>query len=595
MSLFSVLMFAQPTLTKKSLETSPVVSNLIISTAAGSKNMIRQSGFVQTGNYTVEVKAKIGATNSRGLDIEAQDAARKGFRYSIGANGLFDFNDASTPATINGTTNSDDFHTFRYAVEGTNVHIYRDKVFLSTKAINNPLTKEDVMVEMDGGFETTNALTNWTGSQTLVTSDFHSGAKSVQLISTDQTTRFASYTINGLKPGAEYALSFWTKYLVKSVNAADLRYDIQFGYYVGATFNVVNADILSAVTALPVTSMIAVDAIWTQVSRSFVVPINATVAIIRFAGKTGTATYLVDDFSLIQGKDIITPVGSNIAANSGFETWTLAAYPDGWLQNNLANSRVTTTKETTVVNGGSFALKLTTPAAATAGAAYNGGVLQTLPDVPSQYDRYTLSFDAQNDHPDVDNSGAQYAMVTFQELNSATPVVTTFTTYVIPTSTTFKTYTLTYDVKTADCTSFKVGFFIRNIKTGWTKYTLYLDNVTLTKQTSSYTNFLDYGKAAFFPAADLNIEYLNYDLTGAYAPDGTTLVNNSGVENIHVISKDGNLHIINAPQLSQILVFATDGRIVYKGSNPIISVNKGNYIVKIITAEKVENFRFTNI
>lgn len=574
----SLTIMAQPSLTKKSLETDPTVTNVQITTLSGARSMIREAGFAPTGDYTIEVKSKIGATNSRGLDIEAQTANQKGFRYSIAPTSLINNNDITAPAVLNSEDNSTDFETFRFAVEGDNVHVYRNKAFVSTQTLANPLPKEDLMVEMDGSFETANAMVNWSGTQTLVTEGARTGNQTVQLVSTDALTRFASYTINGLKAGAVYNLSFWTKYLVKSVNAADLLYDIQFGYYDGATFIPVNADIQTAVTALPNTSTDPAAAVWTQISRTIVVPVNATVAIIRFAGKVGTVTYLVDDFSLTQAEDIIIPVGGNVLTNNSFETWTLSTYPDDWLQTNLTNAKVVASQATNASDGSS-ALKLVRTGPANKNG--NGGVIQTIPGTFQQFDRYTMTFEALNEHPDngVVN-GPQCAYVSFKETNSTSAV--TWTIYVIPTTYSYKTFTLNYDVKTADCVKLELSFTIRNLITGGTTYALYVDNVNLTKQTSNYTSYLDYGKAAFYPVADLNVEYLNYDLTGAYAPEtnGTGVTGNY-LDDINVFSADSHIQLQKVPANASILVYRVDGGLCYKGSDTEISLPKGMYIVKI--------------
>jgi hypothetical protein len=586
MPLLSLTIIAQPSLTKKSLETSPAVTNVQITTESGARNLIREAGFTPSGDYTIEVKSKIGANNTRGLDIEAQTANQKGFRYSIAPASLINNNDITAPAVLNSEDNATDFETFRFAVEGDNVHIYRNKTFVSTQTVANPLPKEDLMVEMDGGFETANAMANWSGTQTLVTEGARTGSQAVQLVSTDLTTRFANYTINGLKPGAEYTLSFWTKYLEKSVNAARLRYDIQFGYYDGVTFIPVNADLHTDVTAMPDNSTLHDDAIWTEISRTFVVPVNATIAILRFAGRAGTVTYLVDDFSLTQAEDIITPVGSNVLTNNSFETWTLSTSPDDWADTNLNYSKVAASQSTNATNGSS-ALKLVRSGAALSPAAANGGVIQTIPGTFAQNDRYTLTFDALNEHPDnAVVNGAQNAYISFKE-TSYTSVIT-WTIYVIPTSATYKTFTLNYDVKTADCATLDMSFTIRNYKTGATAYALYVDNVNLTKQTSSYTSFLDYGKAAFYPAGNLDIEYLNYDLTGAYAPEtsGTSLAGNN-IDGINVFSADSHIQVRNAPADAFMQVYRIDGRLCYKGTETEISLPKGMYIVKIQSSKGI--------
>ena len=527
------LMAVEPTLTVKDLSSSPaIVLGAPITTATGAKNLIRSAAVIPTSNYTVEVRAKVGATNTRGLDIETQDANRKGFRLAIGATGLFDYNNAATPTTISSNTNSDSYHTFRYAVEGTNVHTYRDGTYLSTQAINNPVTKEDLGVEMDGGFETANAMTNWSGGQyalgTSPTISAHSGSQAVTLQSWNTTSWFASYTINGLRPNTGYDLAYWVKFITKSAVAANQRFDLQLGYYDGSTFIRVNApDEFNPVNGLPTNTTDAALATWTQYHKYFQTPPNATVAILKFCGWTGTAKNIIDDITLTQANDnsTISSQGSNLLLIPGFEgAWggtgadAYTTYPTSWgsWRTNIASTKLGLAISSDVTEG-SKATKLFI----NANTAVNttralGSYGQQIAASPNE--RYLLTFDAKSTFPTTIPAFAQ-----IDEVSSGDVLLKTSISKPIPITGAYQSYSIDYTTLNPSCAKLRVSFEAYYIIDATNSYELIVDNTSLKKQTTTFTPYLDYGKAAFYPAGDIDIAYINYDLTGAFSPQNNVI------------------------------------------------------------------------
>ena len=212
--IFSVtLMATAPTLPTKDLSTSPVIGSSIINYAAGTRNMNDDVAFSPTGNYTFEVKAKLLSTALKGLVLEARNSARVGFRIAINSNGIENLgalNYANEIAATNLNALANDastYHTFRFAVEGTNVHIYRDGVYITTTTTEG-IYNDDLLKDNNGNFESAD-VSMWnfvTAGQGLTTAvgEFRTGNAALKLVNVGTTTVQSSLTIKGWKPTTTY-------------------------------------------------------------------------------------------------------------------------------------------------------------------------------------------------------------------------------------------------------------------------------------------------------------------------------------------------------------------------------------------------------
>ncbi|MDL2241378.1 T9SS type A sorting domain-containing protein, partial [Bacteroidales bacterium OttesenSCG-928-L03] len=102
-----------------------------INAAGGSKD-IHNLEFAPSGDYSVEVSARVSVAEDRGLDIEARDGYGKGFRTSMNQETFrFTAPFSSDLASLSKTDNRET-QVVRYAVEGEKVHIYQNKQYLKS-------------------------------------------------------------------------------------------------------------------------------------------------------------------------------------------------------------------------------------------------------------------------------------------------------------------------------------------------------------------------------------------------------------------------------------------------------------------------------
>lgn len=571
------LLAENPELPKKILDQNPVISNIQITTPYGQRLLTRDSGFTPTGDYTIEVKVKVDASNTRGLDLNIQDADRKGLRYAIGANGIFDYQNIPAPVALSEALNSDDFHLFRLAVIGDKVHIYRDGEFVCTQTIQAGLPKEDMMIEMDGDFETIDGLANWTGMQfgpTTAEGTVYSGTTALTLQSRNATGWFANYNINGLKPNTAYSLSYWLKFLNRNTANGNQRFDLKLGYYdeSGSFVRVNGLDDWNPMAGTPGNTMDPALATWGQNIKYFHTSTNVTNAIFSICGWNGTnVKNAIDNFSLVQVSDDATYsfADENLLINGNFDDGL-----EGWTGNNIGQKMALSE-----IIGADKSLRMYTDGTAVNVVNQSGNYSQIIKNI-EEGDVFQLTFDAKSTFDNVRPS-----KVEIEELSSTGGTLRTVNSLAIPVGDDFNSYTLQHTVMNPACKQLKVSvwaYYFKGAATGES----YFDNLVLKKASNISTQpYLDYGKAFYFPEANIDIAYLNYDLSGAYAP--VNIVNGleeSVQDHIFAHSENGSIIIQNMPEQATLRVYSMNGVLLYQGNKSEIALQKGCYIIDVSTS-----------
>lgn len=125
--------------------------------------------FNPTGDYSLEVKAKVNSVVGRGLDIDTRSAGGMGFRTSLDGNGLSFTSPLNTPLALS-TSNNIEEQTFRYAVKGNTVHIYQNGAHIGSKALVTSKDINDSNVEVDPVVvKGPNLMSNWSNTTGLPT------------------------------------------------------------------------------------------------------------------------------------------------------------------------------------------------------------------------------------------------------------------------------------------------------------------------------------------------------------------------------------------------------------------------------------------
>ena len=151
-------------------------------------------------SYTLEVVAKVNAATGRGLDIEARNAARKGWRLSLDALNL---NTSSTLTAARAMTisRSSEEHTIRVAVKNDSAHIYQNGAYIETQALADIKDiANGTEVTNVSNFTTPSLIPNWAGiapNNTGKPSDYgwgYTGTTVTNLFSTANGTSGSRYT-----------------------------------------------------------------------------------------------------------------------------------------------------------------------------------------------------------------------------------------------------------------------------------------------------------------------------------------------------------------------------------------------------------------
>jgi len=582
---FLSLLAVEPSLTTKDLSTSPVIGSTMINYAAGTRRMNNDVAFSPTGNYTVEIKAKLLSTAVKGLLLEARNSSRVGFRMAITSNGInnlsaLNYTNETNPVAVNSDANdAATYHTFRFAVEGTNVHIYRDGVYISSTTTEG-IYKDDLLKDNNGNFESVDvSMWNFVAAGqglTSVAGQFRTGASAMKLVNIGTTNVQSSLTIKGLKPSTAYALSFYAKYLSKTVNKGNMKYEIKLGSLDGLGNFVKNSGIASNnLVGNPTSSMDASLATWTLNGAQFTTGLADSVVVLDISGWNGDNTYVIDDMVLNEVET--TPstgatIGSNLVSNGDFATDA-----SGWLAGSWPLGNVTwaaTADELSNPTGGQLQIK------DVAWAGPNNGTYSKSVDVmPNK----TYKLSAKTSQKVVGTrsvklvDGVANVSTDYTTVAAVAPA-TNLTTYYINTTPILTTGPAS--------TSLSMQFSTRTGHTASPSVIMTLDDVVLQEYEATFPTYLNYGKAYQSEALNVDIAYINYDLTGAYAPNnGTTSLTNSNKKLI-VSVVNGKLNVKGVNAGDKVQVFNSLGMIILStlakdGANQFELKAKGVMVVKV--------------
>jgi len=143
-------------------------------------------------------------------------------------------------------------------------------------------------------------------------------------------------------------------------------------------------------------------------------------------------------------------------------------------------------------------------------------------------------------------------------------------------------------------TSLSMQFTTRTGHTASPSVIMTLDDVVLQEYEATFPSYLSYGKAYQSEAANFDIAYINYDLTGAYAPVNLSTDLSEMKNKLTVINSDGTLKIsgVKAGDLIEVYNFVgikTAQMIAHDGENQlqlkskgVMFVKSGNYTTKVI-------------
>ena len=573
------LMGVEPSLTKKDLSTSPVITPTVLNYAVGTRKMTPNTSFIPTGDYTVEVKAKILSSAVKGLMLETRNSARSGFRMAINSNGVenlgaLNYSNETSPVSVNSTMNdAATYHTFRFAVEGTNVHIYRDGVYV-TSTTTEGIYNDNLLKDNNGNFESTD-VTMWnfvTAGQGITTTagEFRTGTGAMKLVNVGTTTVQSSLTINGLKPGTTYSLSFYAKYLSKTLTKGNMRYELKLGNYDGGGAFVKNSSSTNNnLYGSPTSSLDANLAIWTLNGNQFTTGATDSVAVLDISGWNGDNTYVIDDMVLNEIEATPTTgaaVGSNIMTNGDFATdatgWSAGVWPLGAIVWSAANGGQLQIKEASwvVASNGTYS----TPITVSPNNCYKLSAKISQRATGSRAIRLV--------------DGTAYTSTSYDVVAAVAPA-TNLTTYYDVTTPAFTTGPTT--------TSLNMQFTTRtNSSTGTPAVVMTLDDVVLQEYEATFPTYLSYGKAYQSEALNVDVAYINYDLTGAFAPQNPSTSFANYNKKLIISALDGKLNIKGLNAGDKVEVFNSLGMkiltaVAKEGDNQFELNAKGVLVVKV--------------
>ena len=486
----------EPQLPAKDLSVNKKLKNYELKASEGYVHALdfKNLSIDTASGFTVELKARLNDTTARGIDFEARNGARKGFRFSAGKKGIVSLTNGTALYVSDSTAVSDSMHIYRFASKGNQVHVYLDGVYQGSSSLSL-LEKEELLTRYNPGFEEPD-LSMWllADGQPGITSsngEFRNGTKAMKLVSNDQSA-VAAFTVKGLKPATEYGFTFWTKGIVMGGN---MRFQITQGYFDTAGEFVQNStsewnEIKPATTA------------WRMYGKSFTTAQSDDVVVIRFLGWNSSNTIVIDDLGLIENEStpvVGNPKGPNLIANS-----TFSSNIDGWPATGLGWPLGTAQWSST--NGGQLQVK-----EGAWGNNYDGAYSVTVPVTPGS--TYKLSAKtSQFITPPAGTyryirlvDGAAKVEKSYSPSGGLSSYLTT-TTPPLTVGNTSTAVTMQFTTKTQ-----------HNSATA-AKVVMTLDDVVLQEYEAVFPSFISLGKLSGQGAMSLDIEYMNYDITGAYAP-----------------------------------------------------------------------------
>ena len=136
---------------------------------------------------------------------------------------------------------------------------------------------------------------------------------------------------------------------------------------------------------------------------------------------------------------------------------------------------------------------------------------------------------------------------------------------------------------------------------GW--FNFYIDDIALYKEETTIPfeggvdSYLFFGKSTGTQAADVEIEYVAVDNTGAHAPDsGSSIDNLDAGNNMNISTSNGNL-IFEATNPASVQIYNVSGMLVSKldvQTSKTVTLPKGVYIVKAVSNGNTETYKVRN-
>lgn len=567
----------EPTLPQKDIRPEPAVAEYTLYKPAGVRAVKTDTLFKPTGDYTVEIKARFLSTAVKGFFIETRDGARKGIRVALNSNGVFDYsklnytNDSAVVALSTEQNTTGAYHVFRFAVSGTDVHIYRNGTYLTSTTLQS-IYNDNLMKDANGGFES-EEMGNWSfvlagQGRTTSEGEYRSGTAGVKLVNTDNSTVIASAVLKGLKPSTRYALSMYAKYLSKSANNGNMRFDLKTGYFDSiGTFVRTNAiDAYNNLYGSPTNSTAAASAVWTVNTKSFTTGAADSVVVLDFLGWNGTNTYVVDDIVLYEvevSPAIGAAVGSNLVTNGDFTTNSAGWTNGGWPLGAVAWS---------ATDGGQLQIK-----EASWVASSNGTYTQNIAVTPGK----TYKLSAKTSHR------AAAASPLFRSVRLVDGAASVSADYSVPTAGLTTYYNNTTPALTAGpaSTSLAMQFTTKtNSSTGSPVVVMTLDDVVLQEYDVTFPSYLNYGKMYQSDTTHVEVSYIAYDLSGAFAPGSLTTATEEIVKPVMYYSA-GKL-VVTSAAATQLKVVNLAGSLVgnYTVAGAVelpVNLNSGVYIASM--------------
>ena len=485
----SSILALEPILPKKDLSVNKAYRSISLTAIDGfvQVNETKNLQLDTAKGYSIEFKARVKSNTGRGLDVEARDGSRNGFRISASFDALKNNFAPTTPEHLAAVDNNTDYAVFRYAVKGNKTHIWRNGVFVST--INTGyLTKEELLLSNNPGFESDD-MTPWTlkasqAGRTTNAAEVRSGNAALKLSAYDGS-EVASFVIKGIRPNTNYGLSFWSKGITM---AGNLRFQLLLGYYNSSSV-FVQTNVAENTEIKPTTTA------WKMIGKPFTTTEGDQIAIVKILGWNNSNTLLIDDFSLTENEStpaVGNTIGTNVITNGTFD-----ANADGWpttLGWPLSKAQWTAT------NGGQLQVYETTWAGSwgttfSINAAVSPGKTYKLSAKTSQLNAGTYY------HRIVDVAAKSEVACT-ATANLAAYVTNATPAFTVGNST----------------TQVQLQFTTKVQHNGTAKVVMTLDDVVFQEYEANFPSFISFGKMLGDGNADIDITYFNYDLNGAYSP-----------------------------------------------------------------------------
>lgn len=120
-----------PTLTTKSSLPIVLLDDTLMNLTDAKKKRIVFDEVNPSGDYSIEAAVTIHSATGRGLDLDIRNGGATGFRIAMNQDSLLWMAPLSDSYVINQTNNTEK-QVLRFAVEGANVHLFQDELFICT-------------------------------------------------------------------------------------------------------------------------------------------------------------------------------------------------------------------------------------------------------------------------------------------------------------------------------------------------------------------------------------------------------------------------------------------------------------------------------